>query len=200
MQRQSDLNNKGEPVTMFRHLNHAERVDLVRAQPSRNSWAVETTGELKILPPIQVLSAIRIDGNDGPRRSMNVVAKCKTPDQHHSLAWIEECDDIISEVIPTQSTRATNYVHQGWSIVATTTLAPWISSRIARKDQPNEKGNWVTKRTIVQRLVLDIPPGDLVPVPEFETDVRAALGKPTVFEKVESLNKVFGLWGDVLPV
>ncbi|KAG9088128.1 hypothetical protein FRC06_002222, partial [Ceratobasidium sp. 370] len=48
--------------------------------------------------------------------------------------------------------------------------------------------------------LIDIPPEDLVPAPEFEADIRAALGKPTMFERLQSLNKVFGLWGDVLPV
>ncbi|KAG8700323.1 hypothetical protein FRC08_004767 [Ceratobasidium sp. 394] len=165
---------------MFRHLNDAERIDLLNK-----------TG---------FLSGIRLDGNDGPRRSMHVVAKCKASGQHHSLAWMEECDDIISEVVSTQTTRETSYVHQGWSIVAATTLAPWTLSRIAWKDQPDKKGNWVTRRTIVQRLVLEIPPEDLAPDPEFEADIRAALGKSSAFERFRSLNQVFGLWGDVLPV
>ncbi|KAG8743790.1 hypothetical protein FRC10_011419 [Ceratobasidium sp. 414] len=143
---------------------------------------------------------VRVDGNDGPRRSTNVVATYKIQEKHHSPTWIEERADILTEVIPTDNLRSSNYVHHGWSIAAATTLTPWIASRIARGGQANPSGQWTTKRTAIQRLALDIPPEDLILAPKFEAAIRIALGKPTTLEKFQALDKVFQLWGDVLPV
>ncbi|KAG9082058.1 hypothetical protein FS749_007144 [Ceratobasidium sp. UAMH 11750] len=86
------------------------------------------------------------------------------------------------------------------SIAAAATIPPWTASRIARNLQFNENGHWTTKRTIIQRLALDIPPKELVAVPGFEADVQAALGKPTVLDKFRALDNVFQIWGDVVPI
>ncbi|KAG8713593.1 hypothetical protein FRC08_013059 [Ceratobasidium sp. 394] len=80
------------------------------------------------------------------------------------------------------------------SIAAAATIPPWTASRIARNLQFNENGHWTTKRTIIQRLALDIPPKELVAVPGFEADVQAALGKPTVLDKFRALDNVFQIW------
>ncbi|KAG8697484.1 hypothetical protein FRC09_007848 [Ceratobasidium sp. 395] len=79
-------------------------------------------------------------------------------------------------------------------------LPPWIACRITRDDRVDTKGSWTTGQTIAQRMVLDIPLGDLLPAPEFDADVRGALQKATNFDKFAALNKTFELWGDVLPV
>ncbi|KAG8777533.1 hypothetical protein FRC12_000320 [Ceratobasidium sp. 428] len=143
---------------------------------------------------------ICVDGNDGPRRSTKVIARHKIPGQHHAAAWIEEKSEIISENIETETIRDSNYVHQGWSAAAAVTVTPWAASRIDRHPQANKSGQWTTKRTIVQRLNLNIPPEDMSPTPAFEADVQAALGKRTALEKFKALNKVFQLWGDVVPI
>ncbi|KAG8743392.1 hypothetical protein FRC10_012118 [Ceratobasidium sp. 414] len=143
---------------------------------------------------------IRVDGNDGPRRSTQAVARCREQGQHHSPAWIEDRDIIMSETISTQTSRDSNYIHQGWSITAAATVPPWTASRIAQNLQADGDGRWTTKRTIVQRLALDIPPRDLIAVPEFEADIQAALGKPTAFDKFRALDNVFHIWGDVVPI
>ncbi|KAG8724806.1 hypothetical protein FRC09_013992, partial [Ceratobasidium sp. 395] len=136
---------------------------------------------------------ICVDGNDGPRRSTKVIAKHKISGQHHAAAWIEEKSEIISENLETETIRDSNYVHQGWSAAAAVTVTPWAASRIDRQPQANKSGQWTTKRTIVQRLTLNIPPEDISPTQAFETDVQAALGKRTALEKFKALNKVFEL-------
>ncbi|KAG9122906.1 hypothetical protein FRC07_000521 [Ceratobasidium sp. 392] len=94
--------------------------------------------------------------------------------------------------------RELNYVHHGWSPAAVATIAPWTASRIDCHQQVNESGHWVTKRTLVQQLALNIPPQDITSVLEFDADVRAALGRPTASEKFKVLEKVYQLWGDVV--
>ncbi|KAG8710288.1 hypothetical protein FRC09_000196, partial [Ceratobasidium sp. 395] len=132
---------------------------------------------------------ICVDGNDGPRRSTKVIAGHKISGQHHAAAWIEDKSEIISENVETETVRDSNYVHQGWSAAAAVTVTPWAASRIDRHLQANKSGQWITKRTIVQRLALNIPPEDISPTPAFEVDVQAALGKRTALEKFKALDK-----------
>ncbi|KAG9122278.1 hypothetical protein FRC07_001427 [Ceratobasidium sp. 392] len=134
-----------------------------------------------------------MDGNDGSRRSTKVVAKNTVQGQHHSPTWVKERDDILSKKIFTHTSRELNYVHHGWSPAAVATFTPWTASRINWHQQVNESGYWVTKRTLVQRLTLNIPPEDITSVPEFDADVWAALGRPTASEKLKALEKVFEL-------
>jgi hypothetical protein len=140
------------------------------------------------------LFGFRVDSNDGPNISTGPVARHRVDGQFCSSKWIREKSDIISEIITTRNSRDTNYVHQGWSLPATTTATPWMSSRIAGNNQIPSNGWVLTKRTTVQRLTLDIPLEDLVPVPEFEIDIQAALEKPTDLGKYQSLERVFQRW------
>jgi hypothetical protein len=123
-----------------------------------------------------------------------VVARYSVEGEAYSPSWIQEKEDIITEVISTKSDRISNYVHQGWSVSAASTVLPWVSSRAAHTHQANQNGDWTTKRTTIQRLTIDVPVEDLVPAAGFETAVQAALGKPTTLEKFQALNKVFQLW------
>ncbi|QRV82452.1 Jacalin-like lectin domain protein [Ceratobasidium sp. AG-Ba] len=122
------------------------------------------------------------------------------PEQHHSSAWIKEQDDLISETIETQKSRNLNYVHYGWSIEASSTLTLEAECRIAQDHEANHSGQWTTKRTIVRRLLLDISPEELLCSPNFEKDVREAVGKPSLVDKYKALDRVFRVWGDVVPI
>ncbi|KAG8693558.1 hypothetical protein FRC08_009038 [Ceratobasidium sp. 394] len=96
-------NNKAQPpVVLFQHLSDSEKENLL----DKNGY----------------MYGICIDGNDSPRRSTQVVARCRTQGQHHSPTWIEEQDAIISENISAQTSRDSNYIHQGWSIAAAATI------------------------------------------------------------------------------
>ncbi|QRW11198.1 hypothetical protein RhiLY_10197 [Ceratobasidium sp. AG-Ba] len=140
------------------------------------------------------LYGVRIDGNDGPKRSTLQAAQYKMPEQHHSSAWIKEQDDLISETIETQKSRNLNYVHYGWSIEASSTLTLEAECRIAQDHEANHSGQWTTKRTIVRRLLLDISPEELLCSPNFEKDVREAVGKPSLVDKYKALDRVFRVW------
>jgi hypothetical protein len=97
---------------------------------------------------------------------------------------IRELNNITTEVLRTWSERETNYVHQGWSL-----------SRIASHNQISHNNALsVTKRVIAQLLRVDIQLQQLKPNPEFEANIRAALGKPNNFEKFHGLYRVFELW------
>jgi hypothetical protein len=103
-------------------------------------------------------------------------------------------NDIVTDVITTRNERQTNYVHQGWSLTAINAMSPWTLSRIARLNQTNHVETFVSKRVINQRLQVEATLADLIPVPEFEDDVSAALNKTTRFEKFKELYKVFEHW------
>lgn len=134
-----------------------------------------------------------VDGDEGPKRSTPRIARHKY-DSRYPPTLIQETNNIMTEVISTRIDRDTNFVHLGWSLSATSTGSPWISSRIASNNQVLQTSDWVTKRTIVQRIAIDIDPQDLEPTPEFETDVRIALGKSNRFECFQALDQVFRLW------
>lgn len=101
---------------------------------------------------------------------------------------------MITEIVPTKTDRDANFAHQGWSASAMSTTTPWIALRIAKSNQAPGEYFWVTKRTTVQRLTVTPAFQDLVPAPEFEEDVLAALGKPSRPEKFQALDQVFQLW------
>ncbi|KAG8739358.1 hypothetical protein FRC10_005748 [Ceratobasidium sp. 414] len=111
--------------------------------------------------------------------------------QHHPPTWISEKSDIITEVIPTGSERDANFVHGGWSQIAVGVIPNWTMSRIAKNNQAIWSGQWTTKRTTFQRLALDIPLTDLVPVLEFEKAVQDALNEQTTLGKYQALDRVF---------
>jgi hypothetical protein len=107
---------------------------------------------------------------------------------------MRETNDIVTEVITTTSEREANYVHQGWSLSATSVIPPWTSSRIASHNQSDRDGVWVTKRTIVQALTLNVSLEELAAVSDFEDEIRAGLAKPTTFEKLQAIYQAIHVW------
>ncbi|CAE7203505.1 unnamed protein product [Rhizoctonia solani] len=142
------------------------------------------------------LFGVRIDSNDGPRRSTRQAAQC-TPTLQLP---IKEMNNIDSEVITTENVRGANYVHKGWLISALPDRYPWIFSRIARNNQVNPITRSITKYLIVQKIRVDLSIDDLTPVPALENAFREALEQPTLFEKSQAIYQVFEHWGDVIPL
>ena len=140
-----------------------------------------------------VLHGILVNGNEGPRRSTRQVAKLRDSEQQLPNS-IQECNNVITEVVPTKNLRDANFAHQGWSASAISTTAPWIASRIAKSSQAIKEDLWVTKRIVVQRLMVNVALQDLEPAPEFEKDVLDALGKSSMTERFQALDRVFQLW------
>lgn len=136
------------------------------------------------------LSGVRVDITDGPIRLNRLVARHRLGE----LPCVREVNDIISEVITSKNEREASLVHQGWSLNAASTTTPWIASRIARHNQRNQDGVWVTKRTIVQRLAFSIPLEELLPEQGFTSDIESALEKPTVYEKFQAVYRAFDIW------
>ncbi|KAG8743839.1 hypothetical protein FRC10_011306 [Ceratobasidium sp. 414] len=178
-------NNRLKPNSTFQCLDASEK---------------EALAALNKLDKLGCFFGVRVDGNDGPRISTRPAAKYKAEGQYHSLAWISEKSDVITEVIHTDNSRDANFVHDGWSQIATDTVPTWTASRIAKNNRAASSGQWTTKRTTFQRLALDIPLTDLVPVSEFEEAVQNALNEQTTLEKYRALDRVFQFWGDVIPL
>jgi hypothetical protein len=107
---------------------------------------------------------------------------------------VREKSDIITELITTEHEREANYVHQGWSVNAASTISPLTSCRITNKNQPNRGSVWVTKRTVAQRLTFRILLEELTPVSEFEADIVTALEKPTTFETFQAIYRALHAW------
>ncbi|CAE7203508.1 unnamed protein product, partial [Rhizoctonia solani] len=142
------------------------------------------------------LFGVRIDGNDGPRRSPRQAAQC-TP----SLRLrITEMNNIDSEVVTTESVRDANYAHKGWSLSALSDKSSWTVSRITRNNQLDRATRSITKYVIVQKIRVDLSIDDLTPVQALEEAFKAALGKSTLFEKSQAVYHIFENWGDVIPL
>lgn len=131
-----------------------------------------------------------IDDNSGPRRSSQQIAYRKGSKPF----GFRESDDIATEILNTSHERETNYVHQGWLPATIKEISPWTAYRISRRDQVDRDIASVTKHIIRPRLRVALVLEDLEPAPEFEDDVRAALGKTIKLEKFQELRKVFARW------
>ncbi|KDN37964.1 hypothetical protein RSAG8_09815, partial [Rhizoctonia solani AG-8 WAC10335] len=142
------------------------------------------------------LFGVRIDSNDGPRRSPRQVAQHTTG----LPPSIQETNNIDSDVITTENTRDANYVHKGWSLSALSDKSPWTISRITRNNQVNHTSRSITKCVIVQKIRVDLSIDDITPVPALEEAFRVALGQRTIFEKSQAVYRVFEHWGDVIPL
>ncbi|CAE6498773.1 unnamed protein product [Rhizoctonia solani] len=143
------------------------------------------------------LFGVRIDSNDGPRRGLRQVAR------YSSILPlpIQEMNNIDSEVITTENSRDSNYVHRGWSLAAVSDKSPWTLSRITRNNhQVNPKSRSITKCIIIQKLRVELSLEDLSPVPELESDFKKALTQPTRFEKSNAVYRTFEHWGDIIPL
>lgn len=138
------------------------------------------------------LFGVCVEGVEGPRRSMRPVAKRACGSE--GSPFIREMNNVVTETITTKTEREANYVHQGWTLSACSPLSPWIPARIAGTNRPNPDGAWITKRTIVQRLSLNMQLEELVAVPEFEADIEAALRRPTTFEQLQALYRALHIW------
>ncbi|KAB5592846.1 hypothetical protein CTheo_3706 [Ceratobasidium theobromae] len=143
------------------------------------------------------LSGVCVDKIDSPRWLMRPVAKLVGPGKS---PLVQDMNNTLTEVIATKNERESNYVHQGWSLAAASTISPWTSARIANNNQPNPDGEWVTRRTIVQRLSLCVSLQELEPDPAFEAEIEAALEKENTFEQFQAVYCALHNWGDVVPL
>ncbi|CAE6397056.1 unnamed protein product [Rhizoctonia solani] len=142
------------------------------------------------------LYGVRIDSNDGPQRSpLQVAQRTSTRPLR-----IQEPNSIITEVVTTEDTCDTNYVHKGWSLAALSDKSPWTISRITRNNQVNNSSRSITKYVMLQKLRVDLSTNDISPVPALEEAFKAALGQPTLYEKSRAVYQVFEHWGDMIPL
>ncbi|CAE6489489.1 unnamed protein product [Rhizoctonia solani] len=142
------------------------------------------------------LFGVRIDSNDGPRRSPRQAVQ-RIPGLPLS---IQETNNINSDIMTTENARDTNYVHKGWPLSALLDKSPWTDSRITRNNQVNPTSRSITKYVVVQKIRVDLSIDDITPVPALEEAFRVALGQPTIFEKSHAVYRVFEHWGDVIPL
>ncbi|CAE6399555.1 hypothetical protein ACGC1H_005969 [Rhizoctonia solani] len=142
------------------------------------------------------LCGFRMDNMDGPQLLANQVASYIDG----AAPFIEEKNDIFTEIITTHHKRESNYVHQGWSAGAVATLSPWTQSRIDATNRHNAEGTWITRRTLALRLRVQVLLEDLSPVPEFEAAIEEALTRSSRFERFQAVYRALSRWGDVVPL
>ncbi|CAE7148465.1 unnamed protein product [Rhizoctonia solani] len=155
--------------------------------PSENSQILKNAGWL---------CGFRMDSMDGPRALANQIASYVDG----AAPFVEEKDDIITQVITTSRKRESNYVHQGWSAGSIAALSPWTQSRIDATNWHNMGGNMVTRRSLVVRLRAQVLLEDLCPAPEFVAAIEEALTRPSLFEKFQAVYRALNRWGDVVPL
>ncbi|QRV96721.1 hypothetical protein RhiJN_24739 [Ceratobasidium sp. AG-Ba] len=169
-----------------------------RSASRSRMWVSGETNILKALsnnnPHIKGLFGARIDANDGPKTAIRPVAKYKIEGRLHSPDWILETNNITTDIIRTLTERDANYVHAGWSQIATSANPPWMGSRIGSNQQMTVRIKQTTRMILFQRLSVEIPSSDLVPVAEFEDVIRDALEGPTLVDRFQRLSRVFQLW------
>ncbi|KAG9106147.1 hypothetical protein FRC07_008940 [Ceratobasidium sp. 392] len=155
---------------------------------------LEKNGDRQDLRP--ALFGITVDESTGPLRSSSQVATPWIPGQTYSASWVREENGVDTEVIWTDRERHTNYVREGWSQSTLSALAqfPWVSSRVSEVNETAKEGSWVTKKTTVKRLTVNIPIRALKPVPEFEAEIQEALGKDSKEEQFQSVYDTLAFW------
>ncbi|KAG8735791.1 hypothetical protein FRC12_017913, partial [Ceratobasidium sp. 428] len=156
-----------------------------------NFQEMDSSDKDSLFRELGCLFGVRVNAINGPRTSGRAVARFKNEGQNYPSTWIREHNDVITDIIETSNGRDTNYIHDGWSLIATNTIPVWIALRIAKNNQAAGESHCVTKQTIFRRLLLDMPLTDLVPCSEFEEDVRKALNKATNLGKFQALDRVF---------
>jgi hypothetical protein len=107
---------------------------------------------------------------------------------------MQDVNDISTETIATHSQRAASYAHHGWSTTALGTVSSWTSSRIDAKSRQKGEGEWITRRTLAQRLRIQVQLEDLAPVPEFATAIVQALERPNTYEKFQAVYRALNRW------
>ncbi|CEL61513.1 hypothetical protein RSOLAG1IB_10086 [Rhizoctonia solani AG-1 IB] len=142
------------------------------------------------------LCGFRVDDMDGPQATARQVASY----MEGGAPVIQETNSTLTEFITTHNLRAANYVHHGWSVGAIETISPWTLSRIDATNRHNEKGEWITRRTLAQRLRVQVLLEDLSPAPEFEAAIKDALQRPSSYEKFRAVYDAMNRWGDVIPL
>ncbi|CAE6463352.1 unnamed protein product [Rhizoctonia solani] len=142
------------------------------------------------------LRGFRMDNMDGPQVLGNQVASYVDG----ATPFIEEKNDILTEIVTTRHKQESNYVHQGWSVGAATTTSPWTQSRIDATNRYNAGGTWTTRRTLAIRLRAQVLLEDLTPAPEFVAAIEEALTRSSIFEKFQGVYRTLNRWGDVVPL
>ncbi|CUA73194.1 hypothetical protein RSOLAG22IIIB_05197 [Rhizoctonia solani] len=142
------------------------------------------------------LCGFRMDNMDGPQVLGNQVASYVDG----ATPFIEEKNDILTEIVTTRHKQESNYVHQGWSVGAATTTSPWTQSRIDATNRYNAGGTWTTRRTLAIRLRAQVLLEDLTPAPEFVVAIEEALTRSSIFEKFQGVYRTLNRWGDVVPL
>ncbi|CAE6491755.1 unnamed protein product [Rhizoctonia solani] len=116
------------------------------------------------------LCGFRVDNIDKPQVLPHRVALYADG----AIPFIEETNEMRTEVATMNDKRKSNYVHHGWSAGAIATVSPWTTSRIHSTNRHNSGGAWVTKKILATRLRIQVLPQDLAPVPEFVVAMEEA--------------------------
>ncbi|CCO37397.1 hypothetical protein BN14_11553 [Rhizoctonia solani AG-1 IB] len=124
------------------------------------------------------LHGFRVDNMDGPQ----VVGLQVASYADGAVPYIEEKNDTFVEMVNTYTKRGSNYVHHDV------------------KNRHNAPGAWVTRRTIVSRLRVQILPEDLTAMSDFQLAIEEALKRPTRFEQFHGVYRALSRWGDVVPL
>jgi hypothetical protein len=139
---------------------------------------------------IPYLCGVRVDNNEAPQSLRRQVARFVGLNPQ----LVQETNDVIIHNTITTTERNTNYIHQGWSADAASTICPWASSRIAANNQSNAAGTWLTRCTLVKRFSVQVSLTDLAAVSEFRGEIEAALRRPTVFQQFEAVYRALHEW------
>ncbi|KAG8793424.1 hypothetical protein FRC12_002799 [Ceratobasidium sp. 428] len=137
-----------------------------------------------------------MDGHEGPIKTIRKAAIYETDGSNFREGWVEDERSLTAEVVRTSSDRDSNYVHAGWSLSAIANPSPWISLRASDQKLNSPAGPWITKRRILKRFIINIPPEELRPSPEFEGDIQSALSEQNTAQKLQAVCKAFKRWHD----
>ncbi|KAG8697927.1 hypothetical protein FRC08_006236 [Ceratobasidium sp. 394] len=92
----------------------------------------------------KALFGFLVDDLSGPTRPTRQVATCKITGQYYSPDWVQEENNIDTEIIHTDCERNSSYVHQGWSLSAISKISPWTSSRMHQNGRLESENNHST--------------------------------------------------------
>ncbi|KAF8700490.1 hypothetical protein RHS03_06669, partial [Rhizoctonia solani] len=145
--------------------------------------------------PGLVLTGIFLDPITGPFAMSRPVATLRQTDNNHII----EINDSVTEDVYSQNELDARYAQLGWPSLSRLPSKPGDVSSFG--DQPTIGAEiWASRRFMVQRVSVNVAPEDLRPVEPFVEAIEEALGQETRVLQLKAFQKVFAVWGEVIPL
>ncbi|KAL5632310.1 hypothetical protein ACGC1H_000347 [Rhizoctonia solani] len=142
-----------------------------------------------------ILTGVYFDATTGP-----ITASCPAVELSSSnTGKIRLISESLLEDIYPENELDVNYARLGWPPLSRLPERPW-GILTPRESRPLKTEIWASRRLMIQRWTINISPRDLIPVESLVEAVKDALSQRTIALRIRALQRVFTIWGEIIPV